>query len=146
MSTQDTILKMLDAISSQMVKNYQDVQAQLTPTAADLQRVTQDNETFHREIRNELTLLWSSPQPQSSTPMVSSTIAQPTLTSVSSTPLDSSPFTFPTTSTSSSTPPLDFQAQMLILLNDTFSKLSIPLSRKPRVWTLSQNGPNFPVT
>ena len=131
-------MKMLDAISSQMVTNYQNVQAQLTQTAADLQRVTQDNETFHREIRNELTLLWSSPQPQSSTPMVSSTIAQPTLSSVSLTPLNSSPFTFPTTSTSSSTPPLDFQAQMLILLNDTFSKLSTAITETKSMDTKSE--------
>jgi hypothetical protein len=65
MLTQDTIMKMLDAISLQMVTNYQNVQAQLTQTAADLQRVTQDNETFRRAIRNELNLLRSSPQPPS---------------------------------------------------------------------------------
>jgi hypothetical protein len=60
MSTQDSIFKMLDAISSQMLQNYQTLQVQLTQTAEDVRRIFQDNDTFRQEIRNELDTIRSS--------------------------------------------------------------------------------------
>jgi hypothetical protein len=79
-STQDMIFKTLEAISSQMLCNYQHLQDQLTKTASDIQRLTQENETFRSEIRRELeNVLPCSPLPAAMTVVPVPSV--PTLTS-----------------------------------------------------------------
>jgi hypothetical protein len=129
MSTnQDDIIKMLMAISNQMMMNYQDIQQRLTGTdshlSTELARIVQDNENFKKEIRQELLSLGTTGPSvvtsMTSVPLAaSSTPNQPT---VSPSPIAVNS-NVSVTGLSSPTS-LDFQAQMMVLLNDTFSKLS----------------------
>jgi hypothetical protein len=141
---QDELMKMLLAISSQMmvntqnlqeqiVKNAKDVQDQLTQTdlkfQTEINHLNQEHELFKQEIQNELLSLSTNGTP-TSVPTVS---PAPSLVSLSlpavmmsSLHAPSSTGTVPSTSTPSSSPQ-DFQAQMLHMLNDTFSKLSTVL-------------------
>jgi hypothetical protein len=118
-NNQDDILKMLTAISQQMMTNYQDLQQQIAQTdmclSTDLSQIVQDNESFKHEIRQELLLIGST----------GSSIVPPTASSTLSVPTTSGP---PVVSSNpSAVPPLatssnpDFQNQMMVLLNETFS-------------------------
>jgi len=127
MLTQDSIFKMLDAISSQMLQNYQTLQVQLTQTAEDVRRISQDNDTFRQEIRNELDTIRSSTVLSGNNPgiqpnAVLSVTASPPLIQSAVTPSAS------TTVSTSSSNSVDFQSQMLLMLNETFSKLSTALT------------------
>jgi hypothetical protein len=129
MSTnQDDIIKMLMAISNQMMMNYQDIQQRLTGTdshlSTELARIVQDNENFKKEIRQELLSLGTTGPSvvtsMTSVPLAaSSTPNQPT---VSPSPIAVNSNVSVTCLSSPTS--LDFQAQMMVLLNDTFSKLS----------------------
>jgi len=127
MSNQDAILQMLDAISSRMMQNYQTLQDQLTQTTLEVQRITQDNDTFHHEVRQELNVLRSASSvstvlPPAVTPTVNSTNPSPSVVM----PSDGGSTQLSTTSNPGT--PVDFQAQMLLMLNETFSKLSTALT------------------
>ena len=64
-SSNDEILKILTAISSQMVVGHQDLQNQLLSSnqtlQAELQKVREENEKFKQEMRAELSGISSSP-------------------------------------------------------------------------------------
>jgi hypothetical protein len=147
-NTQEGIMKVLMAISSQMMANTQDLQEQILRNAKELQdqlnrnetklseelaRMKHDQETFKQELRHEVSL---QQQGQRSTLPVSSQVTQSLIPPISnsSTLLNGfsqsslntnstlvSPSIASTTSTNSDT----LQAQMLQMLNETF--LSCPL-------------------
>ena len=114
-SSNDEILKILTAISSQMVVGQQDLQNQLLSSnqslQAELQKVRDENEKFKQEMRAEF---------QNSSPVV------PTTTTV----VDSTTSVSAPLSVSSSNSSMDFQSQMLAVLNETFSKLSSVIGDK----------------
>ena len=120
-SSNDEILKILTAISSQMVVGHQDLQSQLIShnlhLREELQKVKEENEKFRQEIRAELS------STTSTQPVVSSSVIPTVSTSV---PIVNQ--VLPTGGTSSSYNSADFQQQMLTVLNDTFSKLSTVIS------------------
>jgi len=125
LSSNDKILKMLTAISSQMVVGQQDLQNQLIRNDLklqnELQRVMEENEKFKHEIRAEL-------QGTSfQAAVVDPTSNHFSATSSSSLPpvVSSAPFSG---GSSSSSVPTDFQTQMLAVLNNTFSQLSTVIS------------------
>jgi hypothetical protein len=142
-STQDGIMKMLMAISSQMMANTQDLQDKITKNTLDLQDqllqndlkltteiqcIKQDHDAFKQEIRDELLHLHSGGPPSSNSLMnniASSTQTVPTITPlvVAFNPAPNINGTTPNNSTTSVSNDV-FQSQMLQLLNDTFSKLS----------------------
>ena len=141
MSNQDAILQMLDAISSRMMQNYQTLQDQLTQTTLEVQRITQDNDTFHHEVRQELNVLRSASSvstvlPPAVTPTVNSTNPSPSVVM----PSDGGSTQLSTTSNPGT--PVDFQAQMLLMLNETFSKLSTALTDNKTTETKSDR-PKF---
>jgi hypothetical protein len=117
-SSNDEILKILTAILSQMVVGHQDLQSQLVNSnqslKAELQKVREENEKFKQEI-------WAEMQRSSSLPTTSAPIVQ------SSTSMSAS---MPVASVPSSNSAVDFQTQMLNVLNDTFAKLSSVISDK----------------
>jgi hypothetical protein len=122
------IMTMLSAISNQMMSNLQNFRDQLIcmdeKLAQQLQRAVQDHESFKQEIHAKILALGiSSNMHLSSTPSpamnISSSVIPPIVTSV--TVLQNPSFI------SNSTSQLDFQAQMMVMLNDTFSKLSTTL-------------------
>jgi hypothetical protein len=120
-SSNDEILKILTAISSQMHAGHQDLQSQLVSNnlhlQEELQRVREDNERFKQKIRAEIS---SSPSP----PTV---VLPPVIPNVST----SVPVTTSVSSMGGATAvsnQADFQTQMLAVLNDTFSKLSSVIS------------------
>jgi len=120
-SSNDEILKLLTAISSQMVVGHQDLQNQLISNnhqlKEELQRVKEENEKFKQEIRAEISTSSSVPtMPTPTVPPVVSTSVPLITTSPSS------------GSMSQVTNSADFQNQMLAVLNDTFSKLSSVIS------------------
>jgi hypothetical protein len=110
-TSNEEILQILTATSTQMISGQQDLQA-------ELQRVRDENEQFKQAIRTEL--------------LASTTQMSPSEVSTMSPPQTmQSPV--PSVSTSISNPNAsmnlaDFQNQMLVLLNDTFSNLSVVLS------------------
>jgi len=108
------ILNMLGAISSQMMIGHQDLQKQNLQLSQELQKVIADTDQFKREIRAELGQLQSpgSLSSSTSTPMIS-------VTSSASTPVVS-----PGPSLATAGASTDFQAQMLALLNQTFTQLT----------------------
>jgi hypothetical protein len=145
-NTQEGIMKVLMAISSQMMANTQDLQEQILRNAKELQDPTKlseelahmkhDQETFKQELQREVSL---QQQGQRSTLPVSSQVTQSPIPPISnsSTLLNGfsqsslntnstlvSPSIASTTSTNSDT----LQAQMLQMLNETFSKLSTVLA------------------
>jgi hypothetical protein len=113
-SSNDEILKILTAISSQMVVGHQDLQSQLIShnlhLREELQKVKEENEKFCQEIHAELS------STTSSQPVVSSSVIPTVSTSV---PIVNQ--VLPTGGTSSSYNSADFQQQMLTVLNDTLS-------------------------
>jgi hypothetical protein len=131
-STSNEILTMLSAISSQMMVGHQDLQQQNSLLSAELQKVIADTDNFKKEMRDELSRLQQHTVSLSSTPMVSniqsSSFASPIAT-VKSSSVISSQDTAGNVSVSPSfaggtSNPLDFQAQMLTLLNNTFAQLT----------------------
>jgi hypothetical protein len=118
--------KMLSTISSQMMATYQDLQDQLIRNdlklTTELHRVVQSNDAFKQEICRE----WQSIQ-NTTIPSTSSTIPNTTNVSPPSTAAAVSPQVISSLSTTTTIPNSsnnDFQSQMLLLLNETFSKLS----------------------
>jgi hypothetical protein len=125
LSSNDEILKMLTAISSQMVIGQQDLQNQLIRNDLklqnELQRVMEENEKFKHEIRAELqgtSFQAATVDPTSNHFSATSSSSLPPV--VSSAPLSGR--------SSSSSVPTDFQTQMLAVLNNTFSQLSTVIS------------------
>jgi hypothetical protein len=126
-SNQDSIMQMLNVVSTKMMDTIQDLQHQLTQNdlkyTAELHEISQENETFRQNILVDMQRLNSatssvavstqvSTSPSSSPPVVSTPIASSgVLTMLSS---DSSP--------------QDFQQQMMSMLNTTFAKLTTVLS------------------
>jgi len=106
----DDILQILTALSTQMISGQQDLQA-------EIQKVRYENEQFKASIRAEFlantTQVHQNTVPSTSTMPISPTMQLPDI--MLSSPVGN------TTSTSNSS---DFQNQMLVLLNDTFSKLT----------------------
>jgi hypothetical protein len=117
-SSNDEILKILTAILSQMVVGHQDLQSQLVNSnqslTAELQKVREENEKFKQEIRAEM-------QRPSSLPTTRAPIVQSSTSMLASMPVATVP---------SSNSAVDFQTQMLNVLNDTFAKLSSVISEK----------------
>jgi hypothetical protein len=127
LSNQDSIMQMLNVISTKMMDTIQDLQHQLTQNdlkyTAELHEISQENETYCQNILVDMQRLNSatssvavstqvSTSPSSSPPVVSTPIASSgVLTMLSS---DSSP--------------QDFQQQMMSMLNTTFAKLTTVLS------------------
>jgi hypothetical protein len=139
MSTQDEIMKMLNAISQQMVQNYQDIQARLDNTelrlSQEIHRISLDQEDFKRETRHDIESIIAG---NLSVPVTSTTDPQvptPTTTSQPDPVLSSSSSNALLATTSSSTSSYssstaDFQLQMMTMLTETFSKLSTVISDK----------------
>ncbi len=134
-STSNEILTMLSAISSQMMVGHQDLQQQNSLLLAELQKVIADTDNFKKEMWDELSRLQQHTVSLSSTPMVSniqsSSFASPIAT-VKSSSVISSQDTAGNVSVSSSfaggtSNNLEFQAQMLTLLNNTFAQLTAPV-------------------
>jgi len=152
-SSEDGIMKVLMAISYQMMANTQDLHNQILRNhqalqdqlikndlklPAEIQKLTQDHEAFKQQSRAALLSLQSSPLPSNlpsaSTTTTSSSSAgggfplcvNPGLTSTSPIPV-LSPHTSHTVVTSVSASNDVFQAQMMQMLNDMFSKLSTVL-------------------
>ena len=118
------------------VAKLSDLQVQLTQTAEDVWRISLDNDTFCQEIRNELDTIRSSTILLDNNPgiqpnAVSSVTASPLLIQSAFTPSTS------TTVSTSSSNSVDFQSQMLLMLNETFSKLW-----RLKLQILNQNGQN----
>jgi hypothetical protein len=120
-SSNDEILQVRMAISSQVVVGHQDLQNQLISSnqqlQTELQRVCEDNENFKREMWLELANAQG--QLPTSAPVLSDVGISPA--SLSS-PTSSIPSALHGNGTSSST---EFQAQMLAVLNYTCLKLSL---------------------
>jgi len=111
-----------------MMCNYQHLQDQLTKTTNDIQRLTQENETFRSEIRRELeNVLPCSPLPAAMT-----VVPVPSVPTLTSNP------DMQSSGVSSTSPPGDFQTQMLLMLNETFSKLSTALTDNKSADTKSE--------
>jgi hypothetical protein len=110
-SSNDEILKIITAISSQMVVGHKDLQNQLLSSnqtiQAELQKVREENEKFKQEMWAELSSVSS--YPTTNVPILASLVSIPS--------------TAPVASVSTSDSSADFQSQMLAVLNDTFSKL-----------------------
>jgi hypothetical protein len=149
-TTQDDIMKVLMAISSQMMANTQDLQGQILCNAKELQdqlsrnesklteeiaRLKQDHEIFKQELCREV---HSHQQGQCSNPQIVSPMSSSPVLPISNSsvlPQGSSQISPDTNSLLNSSTivstagnnPEVFQAQMLQMLNDTFSKLSTVL-------------------
>lgn len=118
-----------------MMASIQDLQDQLAQTntklSQDINNVSQDHENFKQEMRRELLRLnqvsglpssvLSSPTPPPATIVPSITQLVPSSGVNLSSPIMSS---------SAGSAPTDVQLQMMQLLNDTFSKLSVVLDTK----------------
>jgi hypothetical protein len=153
---EENIMKVLMAISNQMMANMQDLQNQILQNhqdlqdqliqndlklTAEIQRLNQDHEAFKQQSRAALMSLQSSPLP-TSFPQVSNPIPDPSSsvggipvshsTGLSlTTPVSAQPSSTATMSSSVPSASLSndaFQAQMLQLLSDTFSKLSTAIT------------------
>jgi hypothetical protein len=143
MSTQHDIFKMLTAISSQMMTNYQDIQNRLDNMelrfSQELTHISQEHDDFKRDTTLVLQNLSQGPSSISG-PASNDNQAVPTSASVLGISSHShiSPSTpSPTTVISNSAPSaiaastsVDFQVQMMTMLNETFNKLSTVLSDK----------------
>jgi hypothetical protein len=134
-SANECILQMLSMVSNQMMVSIQDLQAQLSQSNAklsqDIRQITEDHNNFKQEIRQDMASLRQSPDLSSS--VLSSSTTQ--VTQVPQVP-DPSPVTSsvsvqPSVSSSlGGSSPTDMQLQMLHMLNETFSKLSVVLDTK----------------
>ena len=123
-------MRMLGAISSQMMVGHQDLQQQNLRLSHALQKVIADTDKFKKEIRDELTLLQSqgSLSNTSSSPMISvpatAVVQGPASSSGMTSNMTCVPLSSgsPSVTTETST---DFQTQMLNLLNQTFTQLTM---------------------
>jgi hypothetical protein len=106
----DDILQILTAISTQMISGQQDLQA-------EIQKVRYENEQFKASIRAEF--LANTTQVHQNTVPSTSTMPNPPTMQLPGIALSS-----PVGNTTSTSNSSDFQNQMLVLLNDTFSKLT----------------------
>ena len=125
-TSNDDIIKLLTAISSRMVTGHQELQSQLIRNdlklESELQRVREENMQLCQDLRQEFRSSMSQVPVISTSPSVipeSTTTTHMIQNSTNISP------------TSTSTP--DFQAQMLAVLNDTFSKLSSVISNTSTV-------------
>ena len=154
-SSQEGIMKVLMAISSQMVVNTQDLQDRISKNTLDLQnqldchnsrltqelqRLNQEHEVFKQEIRQEMLQLRGGnssvhmSMPSSGTTSAASHLSStssmspvtPTLPSVSVPATSSQVSSQVSTSAAALGDP--FQTQILQMLNETFTKLSTVLS------------------
>jgi len=121
-ATQDDIMNMLSIISNQMMGTIQDLRNQLTQTeskfTSEIQRLSCENEQFRQNILADL---------QSSATTMNTTVAAavPSTSNILRTPLSSGlPATPPPPSSQESL------NQMMVLLNETFSKLSTVMSEQ----------------
>jgi hypothetical protein len=154
-TTQDDIMKLLMAIANQMMANMQDLQNQIHLNTQDLQdqltrndlkvnaeiqRITQERETFKQEIRAELIFMRNQRHSMSlpsvnNAPICASPFVGDSNRSISSGPTFASAVSLPTMTGVNSIPNVSppavsnevFQTQMLQMLNETFSKLSTVL-------------------
>jgi hypothetical protein len=108
-ASNDDILQILTAISTQMISGQQDLQA-------EIQKVRDENEHFKASIRAEL--LANTQVHQNTVPYA------PTTPNSSAMPLPSAMLSSSVDNTIPPSTSSDFQNQMLVLLNDTFSKLT----------------------
>jgi hypothetical protein len=143
------------AISNQMMANTQDLQNQIRLNTQDLQdqltrndlkvnveiqRITQEHETFKQEIRAELISIRNQRHSMSlpsvnNAPICASSFVGDSNRSISSGPTFALAVSLPTTTGVNSIPYVSppavgndvFQTQMLQMLNETFSKLSTVL-------------------
>ncbi len=128
-SNQESILQMLQLISTQMVTKTNELNNRLASVewkfTQELQRIAQENDTFRRNMRAELQTNLSSV----TIPVSSSTPSHPSSGQPSAPPAHSmgNPLSI-SSCTMSSSSSLDFQCQMLSLLTDTFSKLTTGVS------------------
>jgi hypothetical protein len=136
-SNQDNIMTMLSMISDRMMSSIQDMQRQLVQTdlkfSTALEKITEENDRFKQEIRNEVQLLH---QPASNTSTSVTNSVNPTL-NISST---HSPPSVPTSVASqpvSTVDPQDLQTQMMALLTTTFSKLTTVMAENKSTETKS---------
>jgi hypothetical protein len=120
-TSNDDIIKLLTAISSRMVTGHQELQSQLIRNdlklETELQRVREENMQLCQDLRREFR------SSMSQVPVISTS---PSVIPESTTTTHVIQNSFNISPTSTSTP--DFQAQMLAVLNDTFSKLSSVIS------------------
>jgi hypothetical protein len=155
-SKDDKIMNLLVAISNQMMANTQDLQNQILRNhrdlqeqliqndlklTADIQRLSQDHETFKQQSRAALISLQNAPLPAQAShvsttiPFSSSVVGSRSVGNSLGLSSDSPSFV-PSLSientllpqTSATVGPDLFQNQMLQMLNDTFSKLSTVIS------------------
>jgi len=117
----DEILKILTAISSQMVVGQQDLQNQLISSSTflknELQKVREETKKFKLEMQAELNAT-SSPVNAHVSSVLPNVLSSPSLTTLM----------LSTGGNSTSSSSADFQSQMLAVLNDTFTKLSSVIS------------------
>jgi len=130
----ERILQMLALVSNQMMASIQDLQDQLTRTDTKLTQeiinVTQDHVDFKKEMRTQVALLRSLTPAPSFVSSASSPASSPvpvlsasTVSQVVSSPVQAQPSTLPLSAN-------DIQVQMMQMLTDTFSKLSVALDGK----------------
>lgn len=127
-ATSHEILNMLGAISSQMMISHQDLKQQNSILSSELQKVIADAEHFKQEMRDELLRLQQSSV--TSTPVISSVQSGPVLSSSGAVVSPTAGSTqgvvgqpsFVSSIPSGTMSPVDFQTQMLALLNNTFSQ------------------------
>jgi len=117
----DEILKILTAISSQMVVGQQDLQNQLISSSTflknELQKVREETKKFKLEMQAELNAT-SSPVNAHVSSVLPNVLSSPSLTTLM----------LSTGGNSTSSSSADFQSPMLAVLNDTFTKLSSVIS------------------
>jgi len=134
-TSQDSIMQMLHLISNQMLATTQDLQDRLASTelkfTQELQRIQHENDVFRRDIRAEIqaTISNASPPNISSAPVIN-TLGQSSTTIVP--PVLNISQNVATCPSSSSTP--DFQTQMMSLLTETFSKLTMVSTDSKSDW------------
>ncbi len=140
-ATNQEILKMPGAISSQMMIGHQDLQHQNSMLTAELQKVVADTNMFKQEMRNELLHLQQSSNTLSSVPVISSLTPTPVISSPgalnSSTVVSTQASSTNTQALSSqlagSNSSVNFQMQMLTLLNNMFTQLTTVINETKTV-------------
>jgi hypothetical protein len=125
------IIQMLSAISSQMTSNYQALQDNMVKNdlrlSANFQNVAQEMDMFKQQVRAELDIFRNSlPSAQGSSSSNSNNVSLfvPSSPKNSSTLLPSTPQVTSAAGQNTSSPQ-EFQNQMMKMMTDTLSKLSI---------------------
>jgi hypothetical protein len=126
-SNQDNIMQMLTTISTKMMDTIQDLQNQLATNdlkyTAELQKLSQENETFRQNVLAEVHRANSDSNNGSTSSQVST---QPLVSSTAVPPNTTTSGLSASVSTSSSSQ--DFQEQMMTMMNTTFTKLTTVMS------------------